>query len=211
MDDKTAVGAPGPESGAKKGLRDEEFWLDLVVGLLARDPPHLVPLDFEDLAEFVAGMLIVQPHLLAPSIALSEEDALTWEVLRSLLRLLLQRPEDFPPVPSQAIGLLKAWGLEVAAGLRPRPPRRKGPDPRVTPFRHSVIAFTVDRIRRLGRYPATTSNESGSACHLVAERLDLNSDSVRKIWAQQKRHYESEAGPPGFVRELGKIIEIFCL
>lgn len=137
------------------------------------------------------------------------------EMLSSLAMRRLDQPDAFPMLSPEATRRLEVWALEVAAGRRPRPPRRKGPDPRVKPFRHCVIAFTVDRIQRLPHRSATSNKpinsddpKDQSACHMVAERLGMHYESVKRIWQQWKPRFESEADHPGFIQSLVKILGI---
>ncbi|MCY3678736.1 MAG: hypothetical protein OXH66_14305 [Gemmatimonadetes bacterium] len=131
-------------------------------------------------ARNIAQELVDYPDRWAGLVERSAACSGCWLVCRQLVAAL----RDVAP-NRLAASPLNDWALDVATGERAMPSHPRGRDPAKHHFRDLAIAAAVANIRDLGHRPATTSNSSGSACHLVGGRLHLSHDTVRGIW---KRH-----------------------
>ena len=96
-----------------------------------------------------------------------------WDGLQFLLRTLRQQNQ---PVPTA----LLFWALDVADGTNSPPTRKRGRDARQNELRNRQIVMAIKALQS-GGLPAT-SNTERSACHVVANKLNLSYEAVRTIW-----------------------------
>ena len=103
----------------------------------------------------------------------SETHRHAWDGVQLLLRTLRQQNK---PVPAA----LQSWALDVADGTNSPPKRKRGRDTRQNELRNRQIVAAIVMLRCWG-LPAT-SNTERSACHVVANKLNLSYEAVRTIW-----------------------------
>lgn len=150
---------------------EEERVLDLYQEIL-KDCPE----DDDAFARYVAQRSLKHPALWQTWIDNSGADLFYWKVCQELVAA--HSPMELVPTP------LLNWVYEVALG-RCREPKRRGRPPDMW-ARNIVIAQLVSLIVSFGYRDATSSNEGGSACHLVAARMDIDYDAVRGIWKRER-------------------------
>ena len=178
----------GPTSWEATMLRDpkpvqpkEEFLLALVEGLVD-DTARLDGL----LRKGVASKLKLDSGLHAHLAEESKTGWLEWRVMKAAIAHLR---EQEPDAMRDAVGSpLLAWALDVAEGKRTPPKRPRGRDPLDNVVRDVVIADMVSRIHKLGHRALTgaAKDYDGSACHLVAERLGMSYEAIRRIWQNRR-------------------------
>ena len=100
-----------------------------------------------------------------------------WEGVQRLLRILRAQDQPLP------LALL-VWALDVADETRKPPKRRRGRDARQNEFRNRRILIAIGMLQS-GGLPAT-SNTGRSACHVVANKLNISYEAVRTIWCNGK-------------------------
>ena len=169
----------------KCGNYDEEYCLDLLEVVLAR---NVVPQDLDEIAELLSENLKRDPARWHAHIVASEQDALAWKTVKSLVRKVRRQQPGSLAVSTErdadwvaALEQLINWALDCFEGIRSEP-RTRGPDRRSNLMRNVAIAVTVNYIRNLGNRPATSNKPGRSACHVVAARLNLSYEAVRTIW-----------------------------
>ena len=150
----------------------EERVLDLYERILAD-----VPEDMDSFAGHVARLELQRRERWQLWIDNSDTDWFYWRVCQKLVAA--HEPLELVSTP------LLTWIYQVALGSR-REPKMRGRPPH-NRARNIVIAQLVQVIESCGYRRATSSNEGGSACHLVADRLDdLDYVSVRTIWKRER-------------------------
>ena len=97
-----------------------------------------------------------------------------WEGVRRLLKTLR---ENNRPIP---VALL-VWALDVATGTRRPPTQKRGRNGRRNVFRNRSIVTAIAALRGLG-IPATSNTPGRSACHMVADRMNLSYEAIRTVW-----------------------------
>ena len=100
-----------------------------------------------------------------------------WEGVKYLLTTLRKSNQ---PLPVE----LMSWALDVADGTRKPPHRKRGRDGRQNSLRNKSI-MTAIWLLQSGGLPATSSTGT-SACHVVAERLNLTYEAIRTVWQNNK-------------------------
>ena len=151
---------------------EEERVLDLYEKRLSD-----VPEDEASFAQHMAGKCLDHRESWQMWIDWSETELFSWMVCQEL-SFRFYKSDGIVPPP------LLDWVCEVAVGLR-RKPKRQGRPPDNW-ARDITIAQLVSVIVSFGYRRATSSNEGGSACHLVADRLGLEYVSIRKIWKRER-------------------------
>ena len=150
---------------------EEERLLDLYERILAD-----VPEDIDSFAGHVARLELQRRERWQLWID-NSDDWFYWKVCQKLVAA--HEPLELVATP------LLTWIYQVALDSRPEPKLRGRPPHNWA--RNIVIAQLVQVIVSCGYRRATSSNEGGSACHLVADRLDdLDYVSVRKIWKRER-------------------------
>lgn len=167
----------------EQGAYDTEYCLNLLEYTLGVE--DLTPPDLDGVAERLAEVLVQRPEDWRAFIAASKTDRLAWKTLQCLLADLRQREPGSVDAPPEALGQLQGWALDVAQGVRAEP-RKRGRDRRENSLRDAVIAATVDAIRLHSDLPATSETSERSACHLIACRVHLSYDNVRRIWRRAR-------------------------
>ena len=191
---------------------DEEYLLDL----LQVWNEGVRPQSMRELAEKYATALSKFPLEWEEHMSRSQTDYLAWDAIQVLLDK--ERPflaNLLPPPPQFLVpyARLQSWALDVALGIRPRPPAPRGGDDRVLRTRNAMIVVTLKRLQDMGT-PLSTSNESareGTGFQLVGDRLRRKYEGVRDVWKKNKwlldepdtvRLYETTIGGP---------VALFCL
>ena len=100
-----------------------------------------------------------------------------WEGVKQLLKTLRLQNQPLP------IALI-LWALDAADGTRKAPNRRRGRDETQNRFRNKSIVTAIWMLQS-GGLPAT-SNTGNSACHVVAERLNLSYEAVCTVWQNNR-------------------------
>ena len=162
-----------PESKADKEQR--------VLDLLELGQTDVIPHDLISIAEFRAGILLREPRLWPRYIQASTHDRWAWETLSGLVRVFRKRTPASSPYLALP-PLLSGWVLDIASGHLERPTWKARP--KLNEYRDINIARAVDRLHDLDRPYAPPSENS--ACHLVAERLDMPVGTVRQIWFERR-------------------------
>ena len=122
-------------------------------------------------------------------VAASSDDPLAWKVCVALVwKLCEPGPGRGRRIGRLFLSPLLMWALDVVVGTR-KEPRKRGRDPYVNHYRDIVIRSFVAAVRDVGLRPATSSGPRKSACHLVAERLNLSYQTVRNIWQDGKKRF----------------------
>ena len=103
-----------------------------------------------------------------------------WHAWRGVQVLLKTLRENNHPIPISLV----CWALDVASGRSSEPRRPRGRDSTVNTYRDRSIVTAVCALRGCG-LPAT-SNTGRSACHMIAERLNLSYEAVRAVWLRHK-------------------------
>ena len=160
------------EAGGSYGA---EYLLDKLEFVLAESGLRTA----DELASHIAEQLVEQPDEWERWVSYSDDDYLFWKIVQALVGALRERdPECLQRPP------LFGWVVDAALDFRPLRPR--GGDKRLKRFNKMVIAVTVNRLRNLPNGPVIWSERGDSACDLVAERLGLQPDTVRKTWLKYK-------------------------
>ena len=140
-----------------------------------------------------AHALYDQPGEWGEHISQSQLDYLAWDTLQELLSMVrpfLDNPEA-PPEWRVALDKLRDWALDVAQGLRPRPPSPGGED-RVLRTRDAAIVVTLRRLKDL-RINIATSNTDNRAdieatgSYKVGQVVGVGYEGVRKVWKKNKK------------------------
>ena len=114
---------------------------------------------------------------LAEWIEASKTNRHAWEGVQLLLRTLRQQNIPMPFA-------LLLWALDVADGTNSPPTRKRGRDAWQNELRDRHIVMAIDMLQ-CGGLPAT-SNTGRSACHVVADKLNLSYEAVRTIWLARR-------------------------
>ena len=173
------------------GPADEGYWLDFLECTLAKFG------SYEFMVDCLADSCERQPETLAAYIVVSEHDRLTWDALHALVPRLRADGKDVPPA-------LRDWCMDVATGVSKRP-KQGGKVKWRNRARDISIVAAVNGIRDVTDLPfefdEPKSREPRSACHVVAERLDMKYPTVRTIWRKNRsivdRAREHGLVPPG--------------
>ncbi len=100
-----------------------------------------------------------------------------WEGIKYLLTTLRKCNQPLPVA-------LVQWALDVADGTRRAPKRSRGRDGTQYGIRNKSMVTAIWMLQS-GGLPAT-SNTGISACHVVAEILNLSYEAVRTVWQKNK-------------------------
>ena len=154
------------------GPADETYWLDFMECTLAEFGTY----DFN--LEVLGDKLKRDPDRIPAAVVASNSDPLVWDVLDRLVPHLWRNERAVPAV------LLEWWMDKTTGILRGRP--RSGGERR-NQMRDLTIVAAVNGIRNVTDLPYEFDKPSGlrkprSACHVVAERLGWNYETVRSIW-----------------------------
>lgn len=164
------------EAGERYGA---EYLLDKLEFVLADSGQRTA----DELASDIAEQLVDEPDEWERWVSYSDDDYLSWKIVQALVAALRERdPECLQRPP------LFDWVVDAALGIEPLRPR--GADERLNRFSKMVIALTVDRLRNLPNGPVIWSERGDSACDLVAERVGLKPDTVRKTWNDYRRQLQ---------------------
>ena len=166
-------------------LDEEQRILDFMEFSIIRSPEY----SRGHLAQRIAKDNLDKPDEWLGWVAASSDDPLAWKVCVALLEKLCEPgPERGRRWARLFLSPLLVWALDVAEGTR-KEPRKRGRDPYVNNYRDIIIFTFVAAVRDVGLRPATTSSTGKSACHLVAERLNLSYQTVRNIWQDGKKRF----------------------
>ena len=165
-----------PRSEFTGGPDDEERWLDVMEWTLA----HFGSYEFA-VERHAAWLFEQKEEELRWFVIASAQDRMYWDVLEFLLRRLWTTGRPVPRV-------LVAWWMNATTGVIEKP-IRGGRHDRRNIFRDRIIATIVNMVRQVTDLPYEfdeTSYKRGraprTACHSVAERLDMPFATVRTIW-----------------------------
>ncbi|MDE2667218.1 MAG: hypothetical protein OXI69_13825 [Acidobacteriota bacterium] len=175
------------------GPADEEYWLDFLEATLAEFGTY------EFLVEMQGEGLRRRPEMLALYILASQEDRLAWDVLEALVRRLRRGGK---PLPNR----LAEWWIDAAAGVLKKP-KGGGRVAHRNRMRDLAIAAAVNGIRDVTGIPyefdQRISAHPRTACHVVAERLNMSYGAIRSIWRNMRPHIE-RARDQGLILPPGK-------
>ena len=104
-----------------------------------------------------------------------DTDRHAWDGVQLLLRTL--RQQNIPIA-------LVSWALDIADGTNSPPTRKRGRETRRNELRNRQIVMAIVALEG-GDLPAT-SNTGRSACHMVANKLNLSYEAVRTIWRDRR-------------------------
>ena len=192
MVDRTAEIARGLRVSPRIWWGDEGPSEAYLLDLLEQDWKYWVRGEFDEDPDGLARAM--RPELWSWYIEESQQDPQTWKLLQAALRHL------------RAVGavdgmsVLIRWAVDVAAGNL-QEPRPKGRPPET--IRNALIVAAVRDIHDLCKQPDGKSrpyeskkdaqaqkdqslDEPVSACAVVAKRLHLDYEAVRKVWHARK-------------------------
>ena len=172
------------------GPADEEYWLDLLEFSLSEFGGGL-----DALAQTLALNLERHPERLQAYIERSRDDLLAFKTLQVLLANMRgKQPDPISASPDEAVlwlaalNSLNGWAQDVTLEIIKKPKDR--PDKRKRMIRDAAIAATVNGIHDVSGVPyefdEPMSGEPRSACHIVADRLDMPYTTVRSIWRKKR-------------------------
>ena len=164
----------------------EADWLRLMEGALSLD---FAQTGIENILRFVAPLLDTNDH--SRFAEASKHRPLAWKIMQAAVAHLRGQGRD--AIRDAIGGPLAEWALDVAEGKLTRPlGETRGRHLKQNLVRDVVIAATVAAIRDLQYRPikASTPDEGGSICHIVADRSGYSYGTVYRVWKEYRSQVE---------------------
>ena len=190
MDDGNATTLRRIRDNKRTGAYDVQYYRDLLDIQASMTPRS----GLDGMAEVYEGMVAADCTTWDACIKASETDILPYLVLLRLCRRLLKFPTwlgfaaqiDGTGAFAAAKVKLTDWMLEVLEGKRHKPRRSSGRDERYYLLRDARIVATIEGLVKLD-FPVYSETNHRSACHVVADCLNLSPETILTIWKHRQR------------------------